>query len=515
VPHREAAQLIVTADRSEPAALRAAAWKAPLLGVALICVLVCLGPSFAEAATTQPCGTSSTPPTVEHVVWVVFENKNYGSIIGSPSAPFINTLADQCGLATNFFAERHPSLPNYIAMTSGSTQGITDNGGPSSHPLAVPSIFSQLGLDWSSLQESMPSSCLRSDSGLYAVRHNPAAYYTNLDCAAGDVPLISPLDLSASFTFVTPNLCNDMHDCSVATGDAWLSAFMLDVLASSEYQAGRTVVFITWDESSDNSLHIPTLVVSPSTPGGTRVGDRYDHYSMLRTTEELLGLNPLGNAATAPSMASPFNLRASSLRFPQDRLWIPLVPASRACTSANREHGPPLVFPACSPPRQASAYLTVGTPDANGESANSVGHVELDAVHGDPTTQASEADIEIETRLTDVRRRSDLTDYAGGIQTMLDIRLTELADNTTHEPQTVEDLPFRVTVPCAKNDDTTVGSTCALTTTADTVLPGAVTEQKQSIWQFRSVRVYDGGSDGNAGTANDNTLFETEGVFVP
>jgi phosphatidylinositol-3-phosphatase len=243
----------------------------------------------------------------------VFENHSYSQIIGSSSAPYINQLANDCGLATNFHAETHPSLPNYIAMTSGSTQGITDDGGPSSHPLNVPSIFSQLpGGGSRSLQQSMPLNCLRSNSGQYAVRHNPEAYYTNLgtDCATFDVPLASPPDISARFTFVTPNLCNDMHDCSVATGDAWLSTFLPTILSSSEYRSGSTAVFITWDEDNGSEGNrVATIVLSPTTPVGARSATAFNHYSMLRTTEELLGIDTyLGGAATAPSMLAPFGL---------------------------------------------------------------------------------------------------------------------------------------------------------------------------------------------------------------
>jgi hypothetical protein len=175
------------------------------------------------------------------------ENKGYNSVMGSPNAPYINSLAQQCGLATNFFAETHPSLPNYIAMTSGSTQGIADDNPPSSHPLSVSSIFSQLAGDWRSLQESMPSACDLPDSGLYAVRHNPAAYYTNVraECATRDAPLTYPANLSARFTFVTPNLCDDTHDCPVKTGDTWLSGFIPKLLSSAEYQVGGTAIFIT------------------------------------------------------------------------------------------------------------------------------------------------------------------------------------------------------------------------------------------------------------------------------
>lgn len=241
------------------------------------------------------------------------ENKQYGQIIGSSNAPYINSLASKCGSATSMYAESHPSLPNYIAMTSGSTQGITDDSGPSSHPLNVPSIFSQLPAGASrSLEESMPSNCLLTDSGDYAVRHNPMAYYTTIrtDCLTDDVPLGSTPNISARFTFVTPNLCNDTHDCSVATGDTWLSSFLPQILSSSQYQSGSTAVFITWDENDGSSgNHIATLVLSPTTLVGARSGTAYNHYALLRTTEELLGITTyLGGAATAPSMRAAFGL---------------------------------------------------------------------------------------------------------------------------------------------------------------------------------------------------------------
>jgi hypothetical protein len=277
--------------------------------------------SVANAASGAPCGTVSAPPaTWDHVVWIVFENKTYAQIIGSSNAPYINSIAKQCGSASSFFAEAHPSLPNYIAMTSGSTQGITDDSAPSAHPLNVASIFSQLGSGWRALQESMPSDCYLSDSGQYAVRHNPAAYYTNIRtaCQAQDVPLASTPDLSARFTFVTPNLCHDMHSSScgsdtateVKNGDSWLSGFLPKVLGSTQYQAGRTAVFVTWDEDDYSSTqHIATLVVAPSVPAGTTVATTFSHYSMLRSTEEMLGIGSfLGGAAAATSMRSGFHL---------------------------------------------------------------------------------------------------------------------------------------------------------------------------------------------------------------
>ena len=241
------------------------------------------------------------------------ENHSYEQIIGSADAPYINQLAGQHGIATNFYAESHPSLPNYVAMTSGSTQGISDDDDPPAHPLDVPNLFSLLpGGGSRSLQESMPSNCYRSDSGEYAVHHNPQAYYVNLggDCATYNVPLSDPPDLSARFTFVTPNLIDDMHDGTVADGDSWLSTFVPKVTSSDEYAAGTSAVFITWDEDDrlgDNQ--VPTLVIAPSVAPGTRVADRLDHYAMLRATQEMLGVTPLlGNAATAADMRTPFHL---------------------------------------------------------------------------------------------------------------------------------------------------------------------------------------------------------------
>ncbi len=268
----------------------------------------------------RPCVGKRSKGRYQHVVWIVFENKGFSEVIGSSNAPYINKVAHACGLAANFYAEAHPSLPNYIAMTSGSTQNITDDDGPDSHHLSVPSIFSQLGTHWKSLAEDMPAGCHRGDSGDYAVRHNPAVYYTNIQrfCSRQDRPLGLHQKLRASFTFVTPNLCHDMHSCpsqgdtssETRAGDRWLSNFFPRLLSTPQYRAGKTVIFITWDEDDfHGTQHIPTLVIAPSVRRGTRVRTRLDHYSMLRTTEQLLGLHRfLGHAASAKSMARAFHL---------------------------------------------------------------------------------------------------------------------------------------------------------------------------------------------------------------
>jgi hypothetical protein len=239
------------------------------------------------------------------------ENRSYADVMKSASAPYLRSLAAACGVATNFHAETHPSLPNYLAMTSGSTHGVQDDAPPSSHPIGGPSIFSQLGADWRALQESMPKPCDRSTSALYAPKHNPAAYYTNLakTCGKQDVRLGRTPDLSARFTFITPNLCHDMHNCGVRTGDRYLEGLIPKIVRSPEYRAGRTAVFITWDEDDGSaSNHIPTIVIAPQTTAGMRSAGRFTHYSLLRTTEELLGLKKVGAASKAPSMRAAFGL---------------------------------------------------------------------------------------------------------------------------------------------------------------------------------------------------------------
>jgi hypothetical protein len=239
------------------------------------------------------------------------ENRGYDQIAGSRSAPYLDSLARACGLATHYAGVAHPSLPNYIALTSGSTHGIDDDGSPSEHRLAVPSIFSLLGSRWRSLEQSMPADCDHGSSGAYAVKHNPAAYYPAIaaSCADQDQPLGSPPDISAALTIIIPNLCDDMHDCSTSTGDTWLAGELRTIFDRPSYRAGHTVVFVTWDENDAGGTLVPAYVAGPSVRPGTRVAIPYTHYSLLRTTEELLGLHPLlGAAASAPSMRPAFGL---------------------------------------------------------------------------------------------------------------------------------------------------------------------------------------------------------------
>ncbi|MGH8890577.1 MAG: alkaline phosphatase family protein [Acidothermaceae bacterium] len=274
--------------------------------------------SAIQISAAHPCG-AVTRTHYTHVVWIWMENKPFGSVIGNRSAPYENSLAKSCGLAANYHGITHPSLPNYLAATGGSAFGVHDDAGPSSHPIGAPSIFGELdsaGLSWRSYEESMPSNCDHAAAAPYAVKHNPAAYFTAIApaCGTDDVPLVGNLDrdLAAgtlpSFAFVTPNLCNDTHDCSVHTGDAWLAIWIPKILAGANYRDANTLVVLTWDEGVGSGNQIPTIVVGPTVPTGTQPAQRFDHYALLRTTEELLGIGRLAAAASAPSMAPAFHL---------------------------------------------------------------------------------------------------------------------------------------------------------------------------------------------------------------
>ena len=195
---------------------------------------------------------------------------------------------------------------------------------------------------------------------------------------------------------------------------------------------------------------------------------------------------------------------------------VSLTPAYDQCTNPNRTHGAPLSFGSCTPPHQSSSQLTVGTPDANGQGANGTGSVLYRAVVGDPSTPANEADVRVDAALTDVRQQGTLADYAGELRVEQQVQITDRFNGPGQdEPGTVQTSPFRFTVPCAATASTTVGSSCSLSSSFNAILPGAVVEGGRSIWELGQVQVFDGGADGLASTAGDNTLFEREGVFVP
>jgi phosphatidylinositol-3-phosphatase len=292
----------------------------PLLGLLAASLLAAGAASAPAARPASVCGhlRGHAPKHFKHVILILMENHSYSAV--AHSSPYLNGLAHQCGLATNYVAITHPSLPNYIALTSGGTQGILDDC--ISCTVAAKSIFEQVGAaGWRAYEESMPSTGFTGGgSGDYAKKHNPAAYYTRIASAyarnavplgsAGAGALVSDLKRNklTKYSFVTPNLCNDEHGCGISTGDAWLRTWVGKIVQSAAYRKGGTALFITYDEGEGSDQRVYTVVASPYTRPRTVSGKRFTHYSQLRTTENLLGLRCLGRACGAESMARPFGL---------------------------------------------------------------------------------------------------------------------------------------------------------------------------------------------------------------
>ncbi|HEX5272099.1 MAG TPA: alkaline phosphatase family protein, partial [Gemmataceae bacterium] len=271
---------------------------------------VLLGANFVARLTAAPA-----VPAFDHVFVVVMENHSYNEIVGNSSAPYISALASANGLATNYKAVAHPSLPNYLALAGGSTFGITTDCSPSSCPVDAPNLVDRLesaGKTWKAYMESMPSPCYTgATSGTYAAKHNPFIYFndvrTNPVRCAQDVPYTAlSADLltaatTPNFSWITPNLCSDMHDCSVATGDKWLQTNLPKIFASPAWTTQRSTLFLTWDEDDGSaSNHVPMIVVSSggATPAGTVSSSTYNHYSWLKTVETAWGMPSLGSNDT-------------------------------------------------------------------------------------------------------------------------------------------------------------------------------------------------------------------------
>jgi phosphatidylinositol-3-phosphatase len=242
-------------------------------------------------------------PHAAVVTVVVMENREYSGIIGSPQAPYINkTLVPQSALMTNSHAIGHPSEPNYLALFSGSTQGVTDDSCP--HSFSTANLGSELiaaGKTFAGYSESMPSDGYTGcSSGLYARKHNPWVNFTNVPASSNLVyhgfPQPPPTAL-----FIVPNLCHDMHDCSTKTGDTWLKKHLPPIIKWDAANDG--LLILTWDEAAPDpgSNPIATLLVGPTvTPG--QYGQDVTHYDVLRTIEDIYGLACTANACSATDL---------------------------------------------------------------------------------------------------------------------------------------------------------------------------------------------------------------------
>lgn len=244
------------------------------------------------------------------------ENEPYDKIIGSSSAPYINSIAKEYAVSSRYYGVRHPSLPNYLALISGSTQGVTDDCDNCSYS-NIRTIADQLtshDRTWGAYIEDLPSPCYNGPSkGNYARRHNPWMYFTSItqdpQKCSQDVPLNRfDADLTADhlpdLVWITPNLANDMHNNGVRSGDVWLASFLPKILNSSSWKDGG-VIFLVWDEAdNDNSGccgvpgggHTLLLAISPLAKKGFTSNTPYNHYNLLRTIQDAWGLGTLGHS---------------------------------------------------------------------------------------------------------------------------------------------------------------------------------------------------------------------------
>jgi len=283
-------------------------------GLRLVSVVICAGLAIAESgAKADTAFTAERLPRPDHVVVVVEENKAYRQIVGSAAAQYLNRLAHDAAVFTNSFAVTHPSQPNYLALFSGSTHGILNDECPIS--LSGDNLAAQLqrkGLSFGIYSESLPSTgydrCTSPDM-YYARKHNPAVNWQNKNIAPGvNRPFASfPSDYAMlpTLSIIVPNLLNDMHDGrtvqeQIARGDAWLKS-NLDAYVQWA-RANNSLLIVTWDEDDGSGENrIPTMFIGPMVRPGS-YARRIDHYSVLRTLEEMYGLLPLGNAAGADSI---------------------------------------------------------------------------------------------------------------------------------------------------------------------------------------------------------------------
>jgi hypothetical protein len=402
-------------------------------------------------------------------------------------------------------SETEPTRPVWLDIDSFC------NGGDSEY--TIPTGYSDTHVDWTSTVDARVINAWGHLHDIDIIDSNPCQ--THCPERGGGIALSAEVrggPASDYFGPIPPNnpppadltgatLCRSEANYGTSYGLAHGGAGHLDTMSQcgifSEVPAGAQAEMYPPNAAYDSFEGYPIR------PGQViRLHSEYQNGSGVPKTD-VMGIMNLWLAFSSPyprpKGATP--LRAS------------LVPAYKPCTAPNRTHGAPLAAASCNPPVQESAYLTAGSPDANGAPVNMTGALTVTAVPGDPATTADEADARFVASVTDVRRMGDLADYTGQLQANTSLRITDRF-NGPGETGTMQDLNFVLTVPCAATGSATVGATCSVTTTADALAAGTVRESRRSIWQLGQVRVYDGGPDGLAST-QDNTLFAVQGVFAP
>jgi hypothetical protein len=285
--------------------------------IAALCTGVLLVAGCAGGAANVPPPTptpGTTNPQFGHVFIVVEENAGYSDVIGSSSMPYFNSLANKYGLATNYYANLHPSIPNYFEMTVGKTLTVDDSQTPKSFPVSDDNVVHELlaaGKTWKSFAEDLPSAGYTGgNSGNYLVRHNPLAYIKEVqDTPAQAQNLVSfselPADLPTAnlpqYSFIVPNSCNDAHDCPLSTADTWLQKNIDPLINSPVFQKDGLLI-IVFDEAgtldfTQGGGHVACVVVSPFSKPSYKSIALYQHQSVLRLMLEGLGSSCARGAA--------------------------------------------------------------------------------------------------------------------------------------------------------------------------------------------------------------------------
>ena len=263
-------------------------------------------PTPTPIPTPTPVGTPG-PASNKYVEVVIFENTSASNIYGNTAAaPYLNSLGSQGAEMRQSFAITHPSQPNYLALFSGSTQGTTNDNCPApKSPYGTNNLGAAMlakGLTFVALSENLDATgsleCTSTD-GLYARKHEPWTDFSNVPGSLQQIYMGAPTAAPAQLTFIVPNLCDDMHNCSISTGDTWASNNLQALVNWNATHDG--LLIITWDEddSTTNANQIATILVGPHVLGGIQSSQHITHYDVMHTIESVFGLPYIANSSTA------------------------------------------------------------------------------------------------------------------------------------------------------------------------------------------------------------------------
>ncbi|MCW2691938.1 MAG: phosphatidylinositol-3-phosphate phosphatase [Mycobacterium sp.] len=298
-------------------------WPTLAAAVAALLLAACSGGQRVPSVLPSGPATATSGSAVTKVLTVVFEN--HGEQAALDGMSYLAGLARTYGQSADYRGVAHPSLPNYLAIAGGSTFGVGDDADPSAHRLTGPSVFDTAvaaGRTAAVYAEAMPGTCAPTAAGRYAVKHNPWPYFADpasaANCQAHDVPAGTPAsgalaaDIAAgrlpTVGLLVPDLCNDAHDCSLATADTWLRGWMTSLLAGPDWASGHLAVVLTFDEGTDSPTGPLLTVVASPRLHGVVAQPAVDHLSLCRWLTDLVGAAPLRQAAGSTSLGAAFGL---------------------------------------------------------------------------------------------------------------------------------------------------------------------------------------------------------------